>query len=369
MCSDLILRLPRQGEPFQIYSDASAGAVGVVLCQLDPIDGKSHPCAYGSRKFNPCELKMSIPCKELLAIVYGLNLWSFYICGNPIQVFSDCRAWTFLKMQSGAAGKISRLALLVSEYDISISYIKGALNKAADGLSRAFDDGLTKYDDQVTARHPALELLQAPELKDGESLKINDYLIKCEDYLADHWPKVLKDYESQCKAEGITPNMECFNQNVEETPQRLSNLEKDAIKEAEYVDGLIKDCAILHIDRKRNAIDWKFGARKGYPFHLNEDYISDGYETLEINEDHTDSDSGIAEDDDVHTTDSSFKAACFNIRLIAINESSFSKEAFVELQSEDEFCSDKIGLLKQKDMRTSNSGYFLKKKILMRQMF
>ena len=120
MCSDLILRLPRQGEPFQIYSDASAGAVGVVLCQIDPIDGKSHPCAYGSRKFNPCELKMSIPCKELLAIVYGLNLWSFYICGNPIQVFSDGRAWTILKMQSGAAGKISRLALLVSEYDISL---------------------------------------------------------------------------------------------------------------------------------------------------------------------------------------------------------------------------------------------------------
>ena len=33
MCSDLILRLPRQGEPFQIYSDASAGALGVVLCK------------------------------------------------------------------------------------------------------------------------------------------------------------------------------------------------------------------------------------------------------------------------------------------------------------------------------------------------
>jgi len=56
MCSDLVLRLPRQGEPFQMYSDASAGAVGVVLCQIDPIDKKSHPCAYGSRKFNECEL-------------------------------------------------------------------------------------------------------------------------------------------------------------------------------------------------------------------------------------------------------------------------------------------------------------------------
>ncbi len=40
MCSDLVLRLPRQGEPFQMYSDASAGAIGVVLCQTDPIDKK-----------------------------------------------------------------------------------------------------------------------------------------------------------------------------------------------------------------------------------------------------------------------------------------------------------------------------------------
>ena len=56
------------------FQPTSAGALGVVLCQIDPIDKKSHPCAYGSRKFNASELKLSIPCKELLAIVYGLNL-------------------------------------------------------------------------------------------------------------------------------------------------------------------------------------------------------------------------------------------------------------------------------------------------------
>jgi hypothetical protein len=197
MCSDLVLRLPRQGEPFQMYTDASAGAIGVVLCQIDPIDKKSHPCAYGSRKFNECELKLSIPCKELLAIVYGLNLWSFYICGNPIQVFSDCRAWTFLTKQSGASGRISRLALLISEFDISISYVKGTQNKAADGLSRAYDDGLIKYDDLITARHPALNKLEAPELPPGEVMKLGEYLTKCDDFLESHWPKLLKEYEAE----------------------------------------------------------------------------------------------------------------------------------------------------------------------------
>ena len=72
-------------------------------------------------------------------------------------------------------------------------------------------------------------------------------------------------------------------------------------------------------------------------------------------------------DDMPETTDSSFRAACFNIRMIAINESCFSVPAFMELQAEDEFCSRKIELIKMKDSRAKDSGYLLKKKILMKQ--
>ena len=376
MCSDLVLRLPRQGEPFQIYSDASAGALGVVLCQIDPVDKKSHPCAYGSRKFNAGELKLSIPCKELLAIVYGLNLWSYYICGNPIQVFSDCRAWTFLKMQSGVSGKVSRLALLVSEYDISISFLKGTLNKAADGLSRAHDDGLTKYDDLITARHPALELLQAPELPEGEVLKLSDYLVKCDDYLTDHWPKVLKQYEEKKLSLGEDPDLENLNQKLNQAQQKLNNLEKDALKEAEYVNQVIHEAAILHFDRN-NTANWNQKLRKDriYPFQVNEDEISNGYssegeiELVSIGDsEQTNSEEIESEVDEVRTTDSSFKAAVYNIRMVAINESVFSIPAFIELQSKDEFCQRKIDLIKAKDNRTKSSGYFMKRGILMRQM-
>ncbi len=59
------------------------------------------------------------------------------------------------------SGKISRLALLVAEYDITVSFAQGVKNKAADGLSRAYDTGLIKCDDQVSNRHPALEYLGA----------------------------------------------------------------------------------------------------------------------------------------------------------------------------------------------------------------
>ena len=367
MCSDTVLRLPRQGEPFQIYSDASAGAIGVVLCQIDPVDKKSHPCAFGSRKFNDCEMKLSIPCKELLAIVYGLNLWSYYICGNPIQVFSDCKAWTFLKVQSGNSGKISRLALLISEYDISISYVKGTANKAADGLSRAYDDGLTKFDDQITARHPALQKLEAPELPEGEVMKLTDYLDKCEDFLSTHWPKVLKEYEEQnpVKDEDVQriSKVETRPKGIKESTSIQTNIKA----EAEYVDKTIQTSAILHIDRSRiTEIEHQLKTRK-FPFQVDEGFTD---ETSIISDSESiSSDFSVRLEDEINqTTDSSFKAACYNIRLVAINESCFSLDAFSDMQHQDEFCSNKLELIKKKDPNVIKSGYFVKRKILMRKM-
>jgi hypothetical protein len=67
MCSDTVLTMPRRGEVFQLYTDASHIAIGAVLCQIDLLDKKCHPCAYESKKFNDQELKLSTPCKELLA--------------------------------------------------------------------------------------------------------------------------------------------------------------------------------------------------------------------------------------------------------------------------------------------------------------
>ncbi len=356
MCSDLVLRLPWQGEPFQMYSDASAGALGVVLCQIDPIDKKSHPCAYGSRKFNECELKLSIPCKELLAIVYGLNLWSFYICGNPMQVFSDCRAWTFLTKQSGASGRISRLALLISEF------VKGTQNKAADGLSQAYDDGLVKYDDLVTARHPALDKLDAPEIPSGEIMKLGEYLEKCDNFLESHWPELLEKYEAE-NPKGLDDLPEKVKEREALKDKKVTskmNVHKILLEETNYVDQVIHEATLVYMDKSSINVN---KIRKYYSFQVNSDDDESGMITEEF--DLLESGDESEEGDVEGTTDSSFKAACYNVKLAAINESSFSLEAFRELQQKDPFCSEKLDQLKNKKSKVSDAGYFLKKKILM----
>ena len=327
MCSDTVLRMPRQGEVFQLYTDASHIAIGAVLCQIDPKDKKSHPCAYGSRKFNDQELKLSTPCKELLAIVYALNLWSFYICGNPVHIFSDCRAWTFLKVQSGVSGKISRLALLVAEYDITVSFVQGVKNKAADGLSRAYDTGLIKYDDQVSNRHPALEYLGAPPIEEG-SMKLENYLEECGRYIQQEWPKLLDQYQKD-----------------NDTKTNIENVNLKAGNEISYVQKITEATTHLHADKVviRQMQDSK---------------IKEFEDQLE-NEDEIEQDSD--------TTDSKFKLAYYNIRTIAINNSCFTYGSFLALQKDDEFCQMKIELVEKNDIRTINQGYLKKRGLLMRK--
>ena len=332
LCSDVVLRLPRQGEPFILYTDACHSALGVVLCQVDPADKLEHPCAYGSRKFNDSELKLSTPCKELLAIIYGLNLWSFYICGNPIHIYSDCRAWTFLKMQTGISGKISRLALLVAEYQITISYIPGAKNKAADGLSRAFDTG-EACDDQTTAKHPALEDLKAPMLKEGQVMELTPYLDKCGEYISEVWPKLVKEYEERTQVE--------------------------TKEEGEYINNVLQTSPIFEED-KILADRWRelYGKRTLTSTQLG---CGDSADSQCLTEENRPKSSIIP------LTDDDFLSVKYNIRMITLNDGCFTMEAFKGAQMDDEICKEVIESLKSKQDKYKEKGYYLKLGLLMRQ--
>ena len=342
MCSDLVLRLPRQGEPFTVYTDASWGACGAVLTQKDPVDGQLHPCAFGSRKFNDAELKMSTPCKELLAIAYCLNLWSFYLCGNQVHVLSDCKAWSFLKTQSGTSSKISRLALMIQEYDVTIGYIPGPKNKAADGLSRAFDDGTIKCDNVIANRHPALEYLGAPSLDEGEVLKLTEYLKVCENFLEAEIPRILAKHEATKTAEKLA-------ESTERDPLISDELESSGSI------GVLEDVPLTHRDRI-NHIEWLHSLS---PFRT-ERQVNAIFSCRHEIEDANYS-------DDQSETSEEFENE-HQINLVALNQNVFSFEGFQELQLQDSFCSQKIQGVKDRADDVINAGYFIKRKVLMRKM-
>ena len=83
-----------------------------------------------------------------------------------------------------------RIALLVQEYDLSVSFVQGVKNKAADGLSRAFDNGIEACDNKSSLKDPLYEQLTAPKFDEGQSMKLSEYLDHCYPYLEKKWPKV-----------------------------------------------------------------------------------------------------------------------------------------------------------------------------------
>jgi hypothetical protein len=104
------------------------------------LEQDSHVVAYGSRQFSKDEVRLlSSPAKELMSILYGVTLWSSLIAGSKIIVKTDCICWSYLAMASSSSNRMSRLGMLLSEYNIHVEHIPGVKNKASDGLSRALD--------------------------------------------------------------------------------------------------------------------------------------------------------------------------------------------------------------------------------------
>ena len=60
-----------------IETDVSDFAIEAVLSQRDD-EGRLHPIAFHSRKFQPAEINYEIHDKELLAIVDAFKHWRWY---------------------------------------------------------------------------------------------------------------------------------------------------------------------------------------------------------------------------------------------------------------------------------------------------
>ena len=351
LCStDAVLRLPRVQDPFVLHTDASWGCLGGVLSQKDPVDGKLHPCAYGSRKFNEQETRYSTPLKELMSILYCLNLWSGYLHGQKILLFSDCRAWTFLKAQINSSNKVSRHALQIQEYDVEVCYLPGPKNKAADGLSRMYDTGDVRCDNILANRDPLFELLGAPQLPPDQPVSKDLYLELCEVYLTTIWPKLVEKYN-----------------------ERLAELGEPPLRAAQ-----IYECSIDDLGPEDEFPDPSYEIWEGSPFKNISNYGHFGefqhpYLKLSCNmcgdlTEAVDSTGDPTNYLDEQDFDSHVPTADGEIRFITINDNIFSIDAFSELQLGDEFCLEKFQGVKNKVPDVINSGYFVKKRILMRKM-
>jgi hypothetical protein len=137
-----VLLMPNQSKPFQIESDASKVATGMVLTQLNS-NGDRHPVAFLSKTFSETKRKYEIYDRELLGIFRALKEWRHYIqgSGHTTIVYSDHKNLTYFRTAQKLNDWQARWLLYLSGFDLKLIHLPGMKMVQSDALSRQPDYG------------------------------------------------------------------------------------------------------------------------------------------------------------------------------------------------------------------------------------
>lgn len=118
---------------FVVQTDASDQASAGILSQ--PTRVSPNIIAFYSRRFRPEELSWSCYRKEGAALVAALLRWRHIIFGQPVVCLTDCRAVVTLFRKQQASAPLTRLWLLISQFNVTLVHVPGT-HMGADALTR-----------------------------------------------------------------------------------------------------------------------------------------------------------------------------------------------------------------------------------------
>ena len=143
MTAETELTRPNTKHPFFITVDASLVGLGAVLFQMNE-ENKMSVIAYNSRILNTQEQKLSTLDRELLAIVYALQIYEFLIIGSPhpIYVFTDHKLLLhcFAKKGNLSPRFYSAQMQLTKFFKLNLIHTPGKNLTVADMFSRTFTE-------------------------------------------------------------------------------------------------------------------------------------------------------------------------------------------------------------------------------------
>jgi hypothetical protein len=120
-----------------VETDASDFAIAGILSQKFE-DGKQHPVSFISRILSQAELNYHAFDKEMLAIVFSLRKWRYFLQGaeHKTIVYSDHQNFTYFKTAVALNRRQARWAEEPQAYTYDLFYHKGFSNQKTDTLSR-----------------------------------------------------------------------------------------------------------------------------------------------------------------------------------------------------------------------------------------
>lgn len=119
-----------------IMSDSAKTTVSAILMQSgDSPNEPNRVIAYASRKLLMREQAYPTIERELLALVYGLIKFRYYVECRSIRLLTDHRPLEWLNSLMKHSARLSRWILIIQEFDIKTEYIRGE-KQLADALTR-----------------------------------------------------------------------------------------------------------------------------------------------------------------------------------------------------------------------------------------
>ena len=213
MTADTELTIPNTTHPFFITVDASLVGLGAVLFQMNE-ENKMKVISYNSRILNTQEQKLSTLDRELLAIVYALQIYEFLIIGSPhpIYIFTDHKPLLHCFAEKGnLSPRFYRAQLQLTKFSkLKIIHTPEKNLTVADMLSRTF----TKEQLQVhQLRHKQLPPQIDFSIMDNQ-LKPVHYLVKHEeikDNQKNDCHPILADYSIRINNKGEDIHIKPFD--------------------------------------------------------------------------------------------------------------------------------------------------------------
>ena len=125
---------------------------------------------------NTAERNYSTIERELLAIVFAVEKFRYYLYGKPFTIITDHNPLVYLNNITLTSERLTRWRLKLAEYDFNVTYRKGKANGNADAMSRIED-----IPDDNKNKEDLIEALLAVNIEDKITYKENDIFTSKED--------------------------------------------------------------------------------------------------------------------------------------------------------------------------------------------
>jgi len=132
-----VLASPQDSEPFCIEADSSDFASRAVLSQQLPREKKWHLVAFYSKFLSPVEWNYKIYDKEMLAIIYTLEKWRYFLkrAQHLVEIWTDHKNLEYFMMVKKLNRCQAHWSLYLAHFDFKLAHRPGHSIGKLDVLS------------------------------------------------------------------------------------------------------------------------------------------------------------------------------------------------------------------------------------------